>query len=305
MNIHFNCFLSMLDTAVLRYGKSALPYYLGHLGFYIIEPQVFTAADYDLEFDYMANLKVLKEQAGITVNYIEDIRDLDVAGRISENLKNGIQTGIVIDSYYVPWNRWQFSQHINHYLLVTGIKEGKYQFIDRFFGRESAEMDMGDVLPNVTSLVEFALSDPPAGETTLTSIHEILREAGQTLAKDHIMILEHFMEDYQKIRIEKQDISLTDAVENSSLVFSLSIVLGHRKLVLDILTLYGESFHTDHFAAICGILERLVSLWQVIVLFTTKCMLVADNKTIRGKVSDYMKQALSLENELIISLTEL
>jgi hypothetical protein len=243
-------------------------------------------------------------------NILEDYYGFCVKREIIENrtlVENKIENivvyekkpiGILMDSYYLPWNNLQFQMHRTHCFLITDILNDNYICIDTYLSENKVHIDKKTLIDNAGMLFYFSYDEKIKKENGLSDLILYLKSFISIEHKEHIEKIEEFANDILKSKFDTLEHIDYDNIEQSSLIFFIANVEWSRINFSIALKLAKNDFKTSIFDDIISTIDESYIMWGKVKSLMIKNIFIKNyyekaSKLVRT-IADKEKKAMEM-----------
>jgi len=169
--------------------------------------------------------------------------------------------GILMDSFYLPWNTLQYQMHRTHCFLIIEALNDNYICIDTFLSKNKECIDKKTLLNNVEMLFYFNYDEKLKKENDLNDLILFVKRYISAEYKEHIAKIEEFSKDLLGLKFDAMESINHDNIEQSSLIFFIANVEWSRNNFSNALKLAKKNFTTPLFDDIIPIIDEVYVMW--------------------------------------------
>lgn len=210
--------------------------------------------------------------------------------------------GILMDSFYLPWNDLQFQMHRTHCFLITEILNDNYICIDTFLSENKVYIDKKTLIGNVEMLFYFNYNEKLKKEIELKDLILFLKNYMGIEHKEHVKKIEEFANDILNFKFDTIEQINHDNIERSSLIFYIANIGWSRNNFSNALKLAKNNFNTPLFDYVISIIDEICAMWGKVKSLMIKNVFI---NSYYKKASQLVQTIADKENEVMELLLNL
>lgn len=304
----YTCFEEVMSTVGDYYGLDISFYFLSTFGFRYLkeEAEALTLGSICIS-NGGANKESIECHCELSYKIYnrgteKDNKEIDEI--IENNINASTPVCIILDSYYLPWDKYFLRKHRKHFFLIIGIAGNQYICADPFLNIQKVLIERHTVCENCEGFVDFRVREHK-NELLSEQIISSLKSYMLCNKNAHYTDIKKFASDISKMRFSDIDREKHYDLNESGLLFCLAAVNWSRIHFKSAIEYLSRKYKVDICLSIFNSLSDISGMWSKVNSFLMKSVYSDKEKFYLDKATHCLLDIAESENDIMEQILHL
>jgi len=203
---------------------------------------------------------LLRDYCGIQYDAYEATMLSDIDETIAEQISDLNPVSVMLDSFYLPWNKHYLQYGREHTVLILGVDENAYICMDPFYNNPYCVVEKEIIIKHSKVLQTYKKTTSHKKPSLSETIDKIKNY--QRINCQRMNYMDDFAHDLSNMKFTKEDRDEYSSFDQAPLLFCLTNLCWSRINYLGALQYVASTYKTSRFDEAISCFPQTIKLWK-------------------------------------------